>query len=106
MSKKNKSVEQTHPWRVTADYCDGRLPRYEVRADNEPEALKHAAWLTGVSGLMNVELTGPAYAGPVTLPTAADISIGETLMDLLENSRICPAARYKINQWCDSKAWG
>ena len=103
--KRKKQAQSQPVWAVTADFCNGAQPPYLQVIDNELDALRHADWLASTHGVMNIEVSGPAYSQPLTKPTEQDILVGEALMDLLEDLRVAPSVKYRINRWCDSKEW-
>lgn len=92
-------------WHVSALETAGA----KVEADpffHEDQALRHAAWWHTHPGLVEVTITGPAYEGIKHIPTEADVQVGEAMVELLEHTKVCPATKYLIGKWMDSKAWG
>lgn len=72
----------------------------------EAQALRHAEWWQGHPGIVEIEVEGPKFDGPVVEPTEHDIAVGQSLVDLLEHVKVGPVQKYLIGRWMDSKAWG
>lgn len=91
-------------WVVTAKEVNSTALRAEFY--EELGALKHADWWHTHPGIVDVAVEGPKYSGPITEPTEQDRTVGDSVVDLLECSRVGPVQKYLLGRWLDSKAWG